>query len=132
MATTPPTPALQLRRIMLVFAACAMLFAAVPSAEAADRSERTERLRLACGPELIDGQRGVLCRWSEAKNPHTRGYKLYRIVDGAPRELVATVGVDGRRGHFDTDVAAPSQLIYGVVSVDRSGNLLGRSAPVRV
>lgn len=91
-----------------------------------------ETLRLACAPDSIDGERGVLCQWSEATNPRTRGYQLFRITDGAPRQLVTTVGVNGRLGYFDTDVAAPSSQTYGVISVNRNGRLVGRSAPVTV
>jgi hypothetical protein len=93
---------------------------------------QVETLRLACGPDFVNGERGVLCQWSEATNPRTRGYKLFRITDGSPRELVTTVGVNGRLGYFDTDVVAPSSLVYGVISVNRSGRLIGRSAPVHV
>ena len=91
-----------------------------------------ETLRLGCNRDFVDGQRGVLCQWSEATNAHTRGYQLFRVTDGSARELVTTVGVNGRRGFFDTDVSAPSSLVYGVVSFNRSGRLLGRSAPVHV
>lgn len=95
-------------------------------------AERPERLRLGCAPDDIDGRRGVVCRWSEASDPNTRAYRLYRSVDGAAREVVATVGADGRLGHFDTDVSAPSRIVYGVVSLGPGGRLLGRSAPARV
>lgn len=91
-----------------------------------------ETLRLACSPDVIEGERGILCQWSEAQNPQTRGYKLFRIVDGFHRELVTSVGLDGRRGFFDTDLNAPSSVIYGVISVNDQGRLLGRSAPVHV
>lgn len=91
-----------------------------------------ETLRLACSADFVQGERGVLCQWSEATNPQTRGYKLYRIVDGSPRELVTTVGVDGRLGFFDTSVSAPSSLVYGVISVTSAGRLLGKSAAVHV
>ena len=91
-----------------------------------------ETLRLACAPDFINGERGVLCKWSEATNPKTRAYQLYRIVDGSARELLTTVGNDGRRAYFDTDVSAPSSLVYGVVSLNRQGRLIGRSAPVYV
>jgi hypothetical protein len=93
---------------------------------------QVEVLRLACGPDFVNGERGVLCQWSEAANPRTRGYKLFRIADGSPREVVTTVGLNGRLGSFDTDVEAPSLLVYVVTSVNRSGRLIGQSAPVQV
>ena len=139
-----PVSHLYLRRlrqlVTLAAVVMAMLATTVTVADAqVDRSrarpvpvQDVETLRLSCNPDSIDGQRGVLCRWSEATNPNTRAYQLFRITDGSPRQLVTTVGVDGRLGFFDTDVSAPSSLVYGVVSVNRAGRLLGRSAPVHV
>ena len=91
-----------------------------------------ETLRLRCAPDFINGQRGVLCEWSEATNPTTRAYQLYRITNGSARELLVTRSADGRRAYFDTDVNAPSSLVYGVISVNRNGRLLGQSAPQSV
>ncbi len=103
---------------------------------ARDRAVRpvqdVETLRLGCSPDFVNGQRGVLCKWSEATNPRTRAYQLYRITEGSARELVTTVGADGRLAYFDTDVSAPSSLVYGVISLNRSGRLIGRSAPQHV
>lgn len=128
-----------LRRILLAAAVVLTVLATTiaPADAQADRSRQrstqdVERLRLECAPASIDGERGVLCRWSEATNTKTRGYKLLRIVDGEARELVSTVGVDGRLGFFDTDVSSPSSLVYGVISVNRNGRLLGRSAPAYI
>lgn len=95
-------------------------------------ASKVETLRLKCAVDVVGDQRGVLCQWSEAKNRRTRAYQLYRIVDGSPRELLTTVGRDGRRAYFDTDVSAPSSLVYGVISLNRSGRLIGRSAPVHI
>jgi|GEM_PF-5365232 len=129
-----------LRRLLIVAAVALTVLAttmAPAEAQAADEARprvvpTVERLRLDCAPDNIDGQRGVLCRWSAATNANTRGYQLFRITDGSPRELVTTVGVDGRLGFFDTDVSAPSSLVYGVISLNRNGRLLGRSAPAYV
>lgn len=91
-----------------------------------------EELRLSCNADVVGDQRGVLCRWSEADNPNTRGYRLYRIVNGSPRELISTVGNDGRFGYFDTDLEAPSKLVYGVVAANRSGRVIGIGGPAHV
>ena len=93
---------------------------------------QVEDLRLACQATNIGGERGVACRWSEATNERTRGYKLLKITNGEPRELVTTVGADGRLGFFDTDVVAPSTVTYGVVAVNRVGRVIGVSAPQTV
>lgn len=95
-------------------------------------AQHPEVLRLACAPDSINGQRGVLCKWSEATNPNTRAYRLYKSTDGSARELVTTVRADGRLGYFDTNVSAPSTLVYGVVSINRNGRVLGQSAPAEV
>jgi hypothetical protein len=98
----------------------------------AQPTDRIERVRLGCQATNIDGERGIACRWSEAENPNVRAYRLLKITNGSPRELVATVRAGGRLGHFDTTVEAPSEITYGVVAVNRSGRLIGRSAPVTV
>jgi len=120
--------------LVALLASCALLAAGplAPVAEGREIRRGPETLRLSCAPDAVDGERGITCRWSEAVNPDTRGYRLYRSTDGGGRELVASVGADGPLGHFDTDVKAPSTQVYGVVAVNRVGRVLGRSAPVRV
>lgn len=91
-----------------------------------------EDLRLACAPELVAGRRGILCRWGAATNPATRSYRLYRSVDGSARQLIASVGGNGRLAFFDTDLTVPTVVVYGVVSLDGAGRTIGVSAPQRV
>jgi hypothetical protein len=103
-----------------------------PQVEPVRAALQAETLRLVCGLDFVNGERGVVCQWSEATNTRTRAYQLFRIANGSPRELVTTVGANARLGYFDTDVAAPSSLAYSVISVNRRGRLTGRSVPVRV
>lgn len=91
-----------------------------------------EELRFGCRADVVDGQRGVVCRWSEASADGIRGYQLYRIVNGAPRELVSTVANGERRGAFDRDVEPGDHLIYGVVGRNRSGAVVAIGGPVRL
>ena len=97
-----------------------------------DRPTDREELRLGCAVDIIDGERGVLCRWSQATNDTVRGYQLYRIVNGAPRELVATVPAGDRLHAFDTDLAAGDRVIYGVVARNAAGRVIGIGGPVRL
>lgn len=98
----------------------------------AEQPNPVEELRLACGVEIIDDERGVLCRWSASTHDHVRGYKLFRIVDGSARELVATVGAEERLHGFDVNIEAGNHLIYGVVAVNGNGRVVGIGGPVRL
>jgi hypothetical protein len=89
-------------------------------------------LRFGCTPDSIGDQRGVLCRWSESTASTTRGYLVYRSIDQGPREVIARIGLDGRRAHFDTAVVPGSVHIYAVVAVDSAGNPLAIGGPQRL
>lgn len=114
------------------------LFSGATQAEAIqpDRStppvDAVEELRLGCRTGVVDGQRGILCRWSEAHHDRLRGYQLYRIVNGSPRELVVTVAAGERLHAFDANVQPGDHVIYGVVARNRSGRVVGIGGPVRV
>jgi len=93
---------------------------------------KVEPLRLACAVDIVEDDRGVLCQWSASTRDNVRGYQLYRIVNGSPRELVATV-LPGERLHaFDTDLQQGDRLIYGVVARDPQGRVIGLGGPVRL
>lgn len=94
--------------------------------------DRVEELRLACSPDIVGDERGVVCRWSESTSEDLRGYQLYRITNGAARVLVATVAGGERLHAFDSDAAAGDRLIYGVVARNGSGRVIGRGGPVRL
>ncbi len=91
------------------------------------------QLRLGCSPDFVNGQRGVLCRWSEAEQAGVRGYVLYR-VDGSSdhRQVIARSGIDGRNAFFDTDVSPGARLTYGVTAVDANGDVLAIGGPQQV
>lgn len=119
--------------VLLAFALLAPLLS-VPDADArpAREQRRVEPLRLDCQVESIGGERGVLCRWSASNRDGLRGYQLYRIVNGSPRELVATVGAGERLHAFDTDIGQGDRLIYGVVARNQHGRVVGLGGPVRL
>ena len=98
----------------------------------ADPIPIVEELRFGCRPDFVDGERGVLCRWSAASADDLRGYQLFRIVNGEPRELVSTVANGERRGAFDADIEPGDELIYGVVGRNRSGAVVAVGGPVRL
>ena len=97
-----------------------------------DRGDELAKLRLACHVDIVGDQRGVLCRWSEAVRDDVRGYELYRIVNGAPRELVAAVPAGERLHAFDPAIAAGDRVIYGVVARNSAGRVIAIGGPVRL
>ena len=134
---------IRIRPLLTLAVVAGLLFSviALPQADAQTDARAVERsaiqnpievLKLRCAADIVDGDRGVLCRWSASDNDTLRGYQLYRIVNGSPRELVATVGADGRLGAFDTDINAGDRLVYGVVARNRVGRVIGQSRPARV
>ncbi|MEM7091854.1 MAG: hypothetical protein AAF567_02530 [Actinomycetota bacterium] len=142
-----PTPNRSFTRLLAVLTLVVAMFATagVAAAGPADARERVsdrvghdrphdriEQLRLACNVDIVDGERGVLCRWSESTRDNLRGYQLYRIVNGSARQLVGTVAAGERLHIFDTDVAAGDHIIYGVVARNRVGRVIGLGGPVRL
>lgn len=117
--------------ILAVIAFASLATATDIGAQPPERDDIAE-LRLACRPDNVGGERGVLCRWSESTVAHTRGYVVYRIVDGEPREAIHRVGVDGRRAFFDTEIRPGSTHVYGVVAVNRMGEAVAVGGPERV
>lgn len=118
---------------LLVITVISLLVSSTGTASAQEvTAQPVEQLRLVCHADSIGDQRGVLCKWSEARVGFARGYKLHRSVDGAARELVATVGADERLAHFDTNVSSPSRITYGVVALNRFGRVIGLGGPVTV
>lgn len=95
-------------------------------------NDRIEELRLKCRPRIVHGERGVRCRWSASNNDNVRAYQVYRIVNGSPRELVATIPADGRRVSFDADVQRGDRLVYGVVARNAAGRVLAVGGPERL
>lgn len=110
-----------------------LLTSAQADARPAAEPERiVDTLRLDCQVDSVDGERGVLCRWSASERDGVRGYQLYRIVNGSPRELVATVAAGERLHAFDADIGQGDRLIYGVVARNGNGRMIGLGGPVRL
>lgn len=116
---------------VVVLTVMALLMSTLGSASALD-GHTDHRIHLGCQPETDGDQRGVLCKWTPLEHDALRGYQLYRSVDGAARELIASVGAGGRLHHFDTDINGPTKIVYGVVAVNRNGRVLAVSNPVAV
>jgi hypothetical protein len=94
--------------------------------------KRVEELRFVCRRDSIEGERGILCRWSRSQQRETRGYLVYRSIDGAEREVIAHVGLDARRANFDTEIIPGAVHIYYVAAVDADGEVIGIGGPERV
>ncbi len=91
-----------------------------------------EEIELACKPVSHEGQRGVACKWSEARSASARGYALARSVDGGPAERIFHKGLEGPNHHVDGRVQAGHRDTYVVLVLDGSGEVIGHSEPVTV
>jgi len=105
---------------------------AQPKDRAPERIDKIEPLRIACAVDSQAGERGVLCRWSESTGDQVRAYQLLRIVNGSPREVVATITPDARLHAFDADIEPGDRIVYGVVARNRSGRVVAVGGPVPV
>lgn len=88
-----------------------------------------EELRFNCAFVVDGATSGVACRWGESSRPAAVRYVLYRSVDGAAREKIYRVGLNGRRGFLDTDVAAGQTIRYAVVALAADGRVVGIGGP---
>ena len=83
-----------------------------------------ELLKLECETLAdVDGK-AVGCRWSA--NDQARGYQLWVIVNRGERELVGTYDAEtlGAKDRLPEDTVVAR---YGVVALDREGEIVGRS-----
>jgi hypothetical protein len=88
-----------------------------------------EELRFNCAFIVDEGTSGVRCRWGESSRPAAVRYVLYRSVDGAARERIYRVGLNGRRAFLDTDVAGGQVIRYAVVALAADGRVVGIGGP---
>jgi hypothetical protein len=88
-----------------------------------------EALRFNCAFVIDGDSRGVACRWGEASRPAAVRYVLYRSVDGAAREAIYRVGLNGRRAFLDTEIVAGQTIRYAVVALAADGRVVGIGGP---
>jgi hypothetical protein len=68
--------------------------------------------------------------WSRSPEPDTKGYAIYRSVDGGPFQRVA--GLETLPTYSDKDVQQGKKYRYEVSATDEHNNESDRSAPVEV
>jgi hypothetical protein len=79
---------------------------------------------------IIDGAtQGAECRWAASTRPAAVKYVLYRSVDGAAREAIYRVGLNGRRSFLDVNVKAGQTVRYAVVALAADGRVVGVGGP---
>lgn len=88
-----------------------------------------EVLRIECAaPAAVAGQRiRIGCRWTLPTDAPVRQLTLWRSVDGAVRERVATFGWPFENSYRDVVPAGTSRVAYAVIGTDGSGDLVARS-----
>ena len=74
----------------------------------------------------------IVCRWSEPEGVKVRAYRLWRVVDARPRELIATVAAGDPRRHADKDIASGHDYTYRVVALGPDGSRVAVSNRVTV
>jgi hypothetical protein len=74
----------------------------------------------------------IVCRWSEAEGVKVRAYRLWRVVDARPRQLIATVAAGDPRRHADKDIARGHDYTYRVVALGPDGSRVAVSNRVTV
>jgi hypothetical protein len=74
----------------------------------------------------------IVCRWSAPEGVSVRAYRLWRVVDARPRQLIATVAAGDPRRHADRNIAAGHAYTYRVVALGADGSRVAVSNRVTV
>ncbi len=88
-----------------------------------------EGLRLECAAaDTAPGERGrVACEWSLPADATPRVITLWRSVDGAERERVASFTTPFATSYRDGVPAGTSRVVYAVIGTDGDGEIVARS-----
>jgi hypothetical protein len=84
----------------------------------------TPAIKLGCAvviPVPRTAHPAIVCRWSAPEGVAVRAYRLWRVVDARPRELIATVAAGDPRRHADKDIAPGHDYTYRVVALGADG-----------
>jgi hypothetical protein len=106
-----------------------------PAVPVAPAIEVSAPIRLGCAlvvPVPLGARPAIACRWSPLEGVEVRAYRLWRSVDGRPRQLLAVVAPDARLRHADRDIARGHAYTYRVVAVGPDGARVGVSPKVTV
>jgi hypothetical protein len=81
---------------------------------------------------LTDARRANVCRWSALEGADVAVYRLWRVVDDRPRDLIAALGSEQELRFADRNIARGHRYTYRVVAVGADGARLGISNRVVV
>ena len=118
---------------VLATALFATFLVAAPALGAAPRAataatpaaEPLAEIRLGCAlviPVPRDARPAVVCRWAGPEGVDVRAYRLWRSVDGGPRELIARVAADEPLRHADRRIERGHAYGYRVVGIGADGS----------
>ena len=112
--------------------AAPVLGAAPRTATAAPSAEPLAEIRLGCAlviPVPRDARPAVVCRWAGPDGTDVRAYRLWRSVDGGPRELIARVAAGEPQRHADRRIERGHVYTYRVVGLGADGTRVAISNP---
>ena len=101
-----------------------------PASEPEQRPERVEQLRLACRGIDRGEHQAIECKWSQARHPDFAAYRLWRS-DREQRGVVFRTNDVEQTRYLDTDVRIGVVYVYKVEAINRAGETIGASDPVR-
>jgi hypothetical protein len=88
-----------------------------------------ERLWFNCAYVIDATVSGAKCHWAPSTRPAAVRYVLFRSVDGAAREAIYRIPLNGRRAYLDQDVSAGQSIRYAVVALAADGRIVGIGGP---
>jgi hypothetical protein len=97
---------------------------------AATVTAATPTIELGCRlvtPVLTEDRRAIVCRWSALEGVDVAVYRLWRIVDDRPRDLIAALGSEQTLRFADHAIRRGHEYTYRVVAVGADGARLGIS-----
>jgi hypothetical protein len=96
----------------------------------APTTEAAPGLKLGCAlviPVPRSAEAAVVCRWSALDNADVAMYRLWRMEDAKPRELIARVAPTAPLRFADREIRWGHTYTYRVVAVNAEGTRLGIS-----
>jgi len=79
---------------------------------------------------VLPGPNSIEISWERSPEPDTKGYYVFRSVNGGAFQQVGNL--TALPAYSDTDVKRGNQYRYQINAIDQRGNPSGRSAPVTV
>ncbi len=100
------------------------------SASLTPAAEATPAIDLSCALNLAvmsEAKPYVVCRWTAFSGADVRAYRIWRAVDGRPRQWIARVTPDQDLRFVDRTITPGHAYHYRVVAIGTDGSRLGSS-----